>query len=191
MGNFYTNITVHGPTQDKVADALSEMDRTAYVSPTVGGYTIVYDAECDDQDTEIIGRLTADLSRQLECAAIALLNHDDDVLWYQLYKNGELVDEYNSAPDYFEPEAEPSGPAGGDAAKLMQAFGGAADTKELEKVLRISSLDDDGYTFEYERHQALARLLGMPPFGVGRGFNYIHDGELPEGLTEADLRRVG
>lgn len=38
---------------------------------------------------------------------------------------------------------------------------------------------------------ALVRLLGMPSFGVGCGFNYIDDGELPGGLAQADLKRVG
>jgi hypothetical protein len=193
MGNFYTNITLKGPLQDKVAGALAKMDRTAFVSPTVDGYTVIYDAECDDQDPRIISRLTGDLSRRLACPAIAFLNHDDDILWYQLYGNGELIDEYNSAPDYFDFEAkgEPSRPAGGDPDKLVQAFGISADTKALEKVLRTSSLDEDGFVFAYERHQALVGLLGMPPFGVACGFNYVSQGELPEGLTEADLRRVG
>jgi len=190
MGNFYTNITVKGRSQDEVAGALAAMKRTAFVSPTVDGYTVIFDAECEDQDPQVISRLTGDLSRQLGCPAIAFLNHDDDILWYQLYANGKLVDEYNSAPDYFEPAGEPSGPAGGDVAKLMEAFDAAADTKALEKVLRTSSLDEGGFVFAYERHLALVRLLGMPAFGVACGFNYISQGELPEGLTEADLKRV-
>lgn len=191
MGNFYTNITLQGPGQDEVAEALGAMGRSAYVSPTLDGFTVVFDGECESQDNRVLKRLTAELTKRFGCAAIAVINHDDDILWYQLYKNGEPLDEYNSAPDYFEPEGEPSGPSGGDAARLVQAFGVAADAKAVEQVLRTSSLDDDGYTFECERHQALATLLGMPLFGVGGGFNYISEGELPEGLTDKNIRRVG
>jgi hypothetical protein len=50
---------------------------------------------------------------------------------------------------------------------------------------------DSGYVFEHERHADLARLLGLPEIAVATGYGYVDAGELPEGLAEGDLRRVG
>jgi hypothetical protein len=190
MGNFYTNITLQGPTQDEVAEALAAMGRSAYVSPTVDGFTVVFHAECEMQDDRVLRRLTADLTTYLACPGLAVLDHDDDILWYALYTNGELIDEYNSCPDYFELQ-QPPALNGGDPAKLIEAFGVTADADETRRVLRASNEGDDGFVFAFERHEALARLLGLPLFAVACGFRCINQGELPEGLTRANLRRVG
>ena len=103
--------------------------------------------------------------------------------------SAELTDEYDSSPGYFDPTAEPSAPAGGDAQKLCSAFG-ASNIAQVEGVLRKSSFDEGGYTFAVERHADLARVLGIPSFGVGAGFRYVADGALPDGVEEDDLVRV-
>lgn len=187
MGNFYTNYTLKGPSQQEVAAALT--GRSAIVTPAQNGCVVVFDEQSDEQDSAVIAELGAHLSRELGCSVLAVLNHDDDIFWYQLYVNGELADEYDSSPGYFDPEAEPSGPAGGDAEKLCGAFGSNAQA-EVEGILRKSAFDAGGYTFAVERHSDLARALGIPSFGVGAGFGYVSDGELPDGLSEEDLVRA-
>ena len=187
MGNFYTNYTLRGPDQQAVAAALA--GRSALVAPVNNGCVTVFDEQSDEQDQEAIAELASGLSRRFRCPVLAVLNHDDDIFCYQLYLSGELTDEYDSCPDYFDPDAEPSGPVGGDAEKLCSAFGSNL-VAEVEHVLRKSGLDEDGYTFEVERHEELARLLGLPVFGVGAGYNYVSQGELPDGLDEDDLISV-
>ena len=187
MGNFYTNYTLRGPSQQTVAKALA--GRSAIVTPAQDGCVVVFDEQSDEQNQEVIIELAARLSREFGCPVLAVLNHDDDIFWYQLYLSGELVDEYDSSPGYFDPAAEPSAPAGGDAQKLCSAFG-SSNVAEMESVLRKSSFDEGGYTFAVERHTDLARVLGIPSFGVGAGFRYVADGELPDGLEEDDLVRV-
>jgi hypothetical protein len=189
MGSFYTNITLQGPGQDEVAEALGAMGRSAYVSPTLDTFTVVFDGECEMQDDRILRRLTAELTKRFACAALAVINHDDDILWYMLYTNGEQIDEYNSYPDYFEPQ-EPPPSKGGDPASLIEAFGASADADEIERVLRASS-GEDGFLFASERHEALARALGLPLCAVACGFNYIGQDELGEGLTKDNLRLIG
>ncbi|MEP6999866.1 MAG: hypothetical protein ABI969_05275 [bacterium] len=134
--------------------------------------------------------LAALLSAGLECAALAVLNHDDDVLSYTLLERGKVVDEYNSSPAYFD-DAPEAAPSGGDAALLCSAFGVDGHASEVAAVLRIASSDDGGFTFESERHQDLTSLLGIPTIAVGTGYSYLEAGEYPEGLGESDLRRIG
>lgn len=187
MGNFYVNYTVKGPGQQAVAKALT--GRSAIVTPQRDDCVVAFDEQSDNQDSEIIANLACDLSRELRCPVLAVLNHDDDILWYQLYLSGQLADEYDSCPSYFDPDAEPSGPAGGDAQKLCATFG-SSNVAEVERILRKSSFDEDGYTFAVERHADLAQALGLPTFAVGGGYAYVSDGEIPEGLSENDLLRV-
>ena len=52
MGNFYTSFTACGADHDSVVKAMK--GRTAAVSPTMNGYTVVWDAECEKQDQRII-----------------------------------------------------------------------------------------------------------------------------------------
>ncbi len=187
MGNFYTNYTLRGPSPQAVAAALA--GRAALVTPAQNGCVVVFDEKSEEQNPEVIADLVTRLSCELHCPVLAVLNHDDDILWYRLYLSGELGDEYNSSPDYFDSSAEPSGPAGGDARKLCDAFG-TSNVAEVERVLRKSPFDEDGYAFAVERHADLAHALCIPPFGVGAGYRYVTEGELPEGLHERDLIKV-
>ena len=187
MGNFYVNHTLRGPSQQAVAKVLT--GRTAIVSPVQDGCLVVFDERSDDQDSGVIADLAERLSDEFDCPVLAVLNHDDDIFWYQLYTSGELTDEYDSCPGYFDAAAEPSAPAGGDAKKLCRAFG-ASDVAEVERILRKSAFDEEGYVFAIERHGDLARALGIPSFAVGGGYRYIQQGELPEGLNEGNLLKV-
>src|SRR5262249_17129810 len=121
------------------------------------------------------------LSTQLKCHVFVVLNHDDDILWYALYDQGDLVDEYDSSPGYFEMSDEPSPPEGGDARQLCATFGG--DPVAVEKILRTSMLDDSAYVFAVERHQELVTALGISDYAVGTSFESFDNDELPEDLT--------
>jgi hypothetical protein len=190
MGNFYTNVTLHGSDQNSIAEYLTQQNRTAYVSPTVNNCTVVYDEQCEAQDTDILEELASDLSKRFGCPALAVLNHDDDILWYKLFEAGRLTDEYDSCPDYFDAEAEElSMPKGGDAQKLCSVFGSAQNAAEVERVLRAPN--PDAYVFAVERHEELVKALGIPTFSVGCGYNYIEQDELPEDLELDSLKHTG
>jgi len=188
MGNFYVNYTLRGPSPEAVARALA--GRSAIVTPVNEDCVVAFDEESDTQDQQVMIEVATLLSRELHCPVLAVGNHDDDILWYQLYVNGELDDEYNSSPEYFgDAEDEASGPTGGDAGKLCAAFD-SGDAAEVERILRKPG-DEEGYVFEVMRHADLAEALGISAFGVGASFGYITDaGELPEGLEEDDLIKV-
>lgn len=184
MGGFYTNYTLCGPGQKAVARALS--GRKAIVSPESSGCVVAYDQASDDQDQELIAGLASELSGSLHCPVLAVLDHDDDILWYQLYENGELTDEYDSTPGYFDPSAGPSQPAGGDGERLCRAFCGT-DVAAVEAVLRKSSFGEDGYVFAHKRHADLVRALGIPEFAVLKAYASFERGEIPKGFSAQDF----
>jgi hypothetical protein len=187
MGSFYTNLTVRGPAPEAVAAELK--GRSALVSPPMNGSVVVFDEESEKQNPKVLSKLASRLSSRFSCPVLAVLNHDDDVLWFQLHHAGKLLDEYDSYPGFSDGDNSNTQPRGGNARALCDAFG-SSNYAEVERVLRKTSLDDDGYTFAVERHDELARALNLPSFGVGAGFNYIEEGELPDGLDLTDLLRV-
>ena len=181
MGNFYVNYTLRGPSQQDVAAAL--VGRRARVTPEHNGCVVVFDEESDSQNPAAIVALAAKLSAGLGCPLLAVLNHDDDILWYQLYVQGKLVDEYDSTPGYFDIREAPSAPEGGDAGRLSETFGG--DATAVEAVLRGS------YVFAFGRHAALADALGISDYGVGTSFQSFDFDELPDGLAAEDVLETG
>jgi hypothetical protein len=111
-----------------------------------------------------------------------LLNHDDDILYFELYVNGEKTDEYNSNPAYFGEDA-PDEPTGGNAARLAAAFG-TTDVAAIESALRKPD-----YIFATDRHRDLAAALGLPEFSVGIGFTYAEAGDPPPWVAEGTYIR--
>jgi hypothetical protein len=188
VGSFYTNVTLRTADQKRVVDALRAARRQAIVSPPANSCTVVFDRESEDQDIDVLNELASSLSGRLGCPALAVLNHDDDVLIYTLHERGELVDDYNSSPAYFTdgPGAEPEG---GDAERLCHAFGADGKREDVERVLR-APWGADGFTFELERHEALVSALGLPAMAVATGYNYLDQGEFPEGATSSDYVRI-
>jgi hypothetical protein len=177
MGAFYVNYTVKGADRKSIIKALS--GRSAFVSPERNGYTVVFDKESDSQNQNVIAKLAAQLSASLHCSVLTVLNHDSDILWYQLYESGTLTDQYNSTPDYWLPKSEPALPDGGDTRRLCAAFE-CSDVAEVERTLRVSWKE---YPDATDRHAHLVRVLGLPSFAVGYGFAAITRGYLPDGMS--------
>jgi hypothetical protein len=183
MGAFYVNYTIRGADQEAVKDVLA--GRKAFVLPIQNGCIVVSDKTSDDQDQDEIARLATQLSATLRSTVLAVLNHDDDILWFQLYEGGDLVDEYDSAPDYFDFSArdEIAPPKGGDAKKLCAAFH-CQEVSTIEDVLRKD------YVFATERHKDLINLLHLSPYAVGYGYRDLAAGHRPDGLSAESVTRL-
>ncbi|WP_406698389.1 hypothetical protein V5E97_05955 [Singulisphaera sp. Ch08] len=82
MGLFYSNFTLYGPDHRQVVDAVRCLRRSAYVSPTMNGFTTVYDRESERQHFDVIEGMGRQLSLDLECPVMGVILHDDDVLFY-------------------------------------------------------------------------------------------------------------
>lgn len=204
MGNHYTNVTVKGPDQKAIVEYLRAEGLRAWVSPTVGGCTVVFDRnmmeaawdeEMGDDDHGPL-EVGPRLSLAFSCPSLEVMVADDDVLSVQLCRDGRVVGDYVSNPGYGQESV--GAPEGGDARELCEAFGagdGAID--RVEVILREPGVgaDDspsaDGYVFETDRHGDLVRALGLPDWAVGTGYNYIQQGEPPDGFDPATWVHVG
>jgi hypothetical protein len=164
MGNCYVNMATKGPSQIEVSAALTQRRRKAFVCPTSDGFTVFCNEQAETQDPHVIDELARTVSGDLACPLVAVLNHDDDILWLSLYEKGELLDQYDSFPTYFEDAFSP--PKGGDASKFRRILAAGANESTIEGILRKPH-NDEGYIFEIERHADLASALGMPAFSVG------------------------
>lgn len=187
MGSFYGNVTLRGPQQPAVTAYLEREGRAAYVSPTVGQATVVYDGAEGD------AALAAALSRVFTCPALAVRVHDSDILQYTLYDAGARTDAYDSWPGYFDEDADddaPVVPSGGDPRRLCAAFAAAGAVDAVAAILQATA-DDDRYVLADDRHGDLCRALGLPAIAVGLGYRSLDRGELPPGLARTALRKTG
>lgn len=178
MGNFYTNFTLYNVTQGEALEALSAY--RAIVSPEHGRSVVVYEESTCRQDLTRITKLATYLSTALACPVLAMLNHDDSILYFELFRAGIQIDKYDSCLEYFG-NSEVEGPTGGDATKLCAAFG-AEHTQKVEKILRRKR-----YVFAYERHRDLVNALGLPACAVGYSYDSFTRGG-PYGLDASDFK---
>jgi hypothetical protein len=187
MGKFYTNLTTRGPSQAHITGLLRSLNRNAFLTPTTNDFTVIWDREWENQDTDLLASLALTLSTHLECPALATLNHDDDVLWYQLFNTGKLLDAYISASDWWEDPSEPA--PHGNSEIVCKFMGAPGDSARVKKILGRST-GALGYLFAIRRHKDLLEALGQPLFAAGLGFTYITKGDLTAGLCSAQLLLV-
>jgi WD40 repeat protein len=156
MGGFYGSIQVR--TTDRAAvKAAAEAVATArkircLIGPEMNGWVGVY-PEGSGQD----GTVGQQLAERVGGYAIHLLVHDDDILAYWLWSDGQLLDRYHSSPGYFgEENRAGEEPLVGDPKQFAFVLDVAAQTKLAKLIDR-----DAKEVFEVERLRRLARLLGI------------------------------
>lgn len=166
---------------------LDGINRRTMVSPTINDLTIVYDEESEAQKLGVLRNLTSQLSTHFQCPALAVLNHDDDVLWYDLFDSGTLLDSYNSTPQFFDEEAD-SKPTGGDAALLCRLFQVPNSATRISEILAKPQQE---YIFARDRHRDIATALNLPPLLIDTGFHYLETGKFDPELEEIEFVLTG
>ena len=156
MGGFYGSTQLRTTDRPRVlaaAEAVArELNIKCLVGPALNGWVGVF-PERHGQDHTVGERLAAAVGGH----ALHLLVHDDDVLAYWLWHDGQLVDRYWSAPGYFGDEnAAEEEPLVGDPERfafLLDAPGRATFAKLVDRRSEA--------TFEIERLRKLGRLLAI------------------------------
>lgn len=178
MGSFYCNVTLLGADLDEV--------RAIAPSPAFlvsdGGAVVVF-AEVDDEGAPQSGQR---LSSALNCVAVSIGVHDDDILMVEIHDRGSSLIS-GAVPDpaeYFGvdletfAEMEPAGSADG-AAMAASGSGGTVDAEAIVRALgrgdtgAVRAALGDDFVFATERHEVLAKALGLPLVAVGWGYRYL------------------
>lgn len=190
MGAFIVNFQLRSDSLPAVQSAMSKLVTTsAYVSPPKNGWITVYDAASDSQDDALIRRIGEGLSRAAKTDVFCFMVHDSDIASYWLYQCGRLVDQFNSAPDYFGDVSEEIREAGrGNTDVLIPLCVPGTTREQIETVIH----PEEGFpAFAENILVSLADLLGVDERRISLGFEYFEqDGESI--LDDAsEFKRVG
>ncbi len=178
MGIFYVNFSVKSCEPQQIELVLHEAGRKAIVTPAQAGYVVVYDEEAENQSLQVILQVGNLLSKSTNAIVLAVLNHDDRILRYWLFKQGVVVDAYDSRPDYFkkffaglnEDEDEDelkttNSDQISNPQQLQLQLKPKADLPKIKKILKAK------YPTETDRHRAFAQALGLPDASIGIGYD--------------------
>lgn len=193
MGSFFVNFHVRSKDDDAVREAASVSGAVQFhVAPPRRGWVSVYEQRASTQDDKAIVRLATELSSRLQTACIAFLVHDSDIACYWLMDRGEMRDEYNSDPGYFEQpitaaeqervDAESEHVRGKPEVFLEYCQPGVT-RDEVEAALRSEDV------FAEDIIQQLAGFLGIGPERALRDFKDAADlGDEDDEAAEPTMR---
>jgi hypothetical protein len=108
---------------------------------------------------------------------IAFTVHDSDVFWYWLFDNGAIVDNYDSAPNYFEDGSKT--PSGGNAEALKPYCLDVATREQIDTILHPRP--EDMATFAEDIACNLAKIMGISTECARASFGYIMQGDIDTG----------
>ena len=176
MGSFFVNYQVRETKTAKIIKTLQNLiESRAYVSSFKQGWVSVYDEFSDQQNEQELHRLAKDLSDHLATDVLAFLVHDSDILIYLIYKQGKLVDEYNSRPDYWEKVSSTTrNRLKGKPEALLPYCKLGTSSQEIVDILNKK------YTFEEDKLIELAALLNIDQERICLDFASIEQGILEE-----------
>lgn len=182
MGFFITNYHVRTESLAAVREGLAGLVKArAYVSPPKDGWVTIYDEGSDRQSGKVIRRFASGLSKNLSAAVIACLVHDSDFLAYWLFDRGELLDEFNSAPDFFAPtDPETRGRLQGNPEALLPLCPPGTTREQILSVLHPAGGPP---LLAEDMLMDLASLLGIDAARMNLGFGYFNseaDTTLPD-----------
>jgi tetratricopeptide (TPR) repeat protein len=175
MGAFFDSIHVRSDNagmlllQKALEQIAREEDLKFLMGPALNGWTCVFPSEIGVKEP-----ISARIAALVPDDIFQLMVHDDDVFFYWFYRDGRLVDRYNSNPDYFEAATED---------ELKEAMGRPElfkdllpEAKSLSKLKKL--LTADRFTFESERMRDFVELLGLS--NALTSYDYLQEKEIDE-----------
>lgn len=183
MGGFYGSVQFRATDRALVMPAIEAVARARgarfLVGPPLDGWVGAYPSD-GGQDESLAHELVSQWPGELLYLAV----HDDDILLYRYFREGSLVDAYWSAPGYFDEgdRDEQEAQAGHPERYAHLVRGG------LDEVRAVLARDGDVPTFEVERLESFAALLGIR--NAVTSYEYLDDGELDDIVGFAEFVRV-
>jgi len=181
MGSFIVNLHVRDANPDAVRTAMVTLGGKHHVTDSVAHWVSVYEQRMSKQDEGWIRSLSQHLSNQLAAPVVALMVHDSDIFCYWLFDRGNLLDQFNSWPQYFGGGGRR--PSGGDPTALLPYCRPQTTRASLEATLTEEPI------FAEDQLGKLADALGIPPRHAHGDFHHLD--ELREPKNGVGEKRFG
>src|ERR1035438_8858172 len=177
MGEFFYAIYTPGTDAQmlprQLADAARELNCCFLVAPEIQGWTAIYSSRGQD------GKVAKALHKLLKTEVLYTLVHDGDIFCYDYFRDGKLVDEYNSRPDYFaRVSAKKRRSLAGKPELLLPLLRDPSDVGELESILRSEPKDDPFHASS--QLMQFGDLLGLP--NCATSYDYLMGDEEDEAI---------
>jgi tetratricopeptide (TPR) repeat protein len=177
MGAFFESIHIRTEKIEEVQPALRRIAKDTggkfFISPALNGWIGVFFSEIIERDRVLTG-----IAERLPNDIFHVNVHDDDIFTYAFYRGGQLIDQYNSCPDYFGEVSDEEKAAGQGHPELFQdLLGGRNSLSQLKTLLTAKK-----FTFESERVAEFARLLGLS--NVQASYDLLRAGDQREDEIE-------
>jgi len=172
VGSHFGSIHVRSVDQGAIVAVLEDLVRNTsmqfLVAPPRNAWVWIYPSMYGQDTSE-----SAALAAALADPVLHLIVHDSDVFAYEFRRGGELLDEYSSKPDYFEPASDERWQATAGKPQVLAAIVGAEIAPRIASVLKRSS---EGSLFDAEaRIKQLADLLGIA--NADTSYEYLLENE--------------
>ena len=169
MGAFYGSIHVRTENSDAVRKALDQVAKEAggnfLLGPAFNGWTSVFPSDSGQSD-----RISLEIAKLVPNDIFHLIVHDDDIFAYYFYRDGRLIDQYNSCPDYFNEVSEEEKQRCQGRPELFQDL--LPEPESLGRLKTLLAADKEEYTFESERMAKFVELLGLS--NALSSYEYLH-----------------
>jgi hypothetical protein len=183
MGAFFGSVYTRGVDPATVQSVLAKVAKRLgccfLMAPEIDGWIGIYPS--NDQDATVARHI----HQHLKADVLQVILHDSDVFCYQYHRDGKLVDEFNSRPDYFEEAtARKRQTLRSKPETLATLLRHPDDLDRLRELLRPEDPEDlsDGDAIL----EGFAKLLGLP--GCNTSYGYLmqeaDDGEEMERRDE-------
>lgn len=182
MGAHYLSVQIKSDDRNAVLVLVEDMARAQngrlLVAPALNGWIGLYPNDALSGEG-----FAAEVSKKLGASVIALMVHDSDVFIYNLYQQGQLIDEYSSSPDYFEKVSQAERERLKGKPEVFQRLLGSAETVTALRAL-LSSKEDEKFVFAENRLEKFAELLSIR--NTLSSYDYLTNGEWSgiEGRTQ-------
>jgi ankyrin repeat protein len=173
MGASFTNCHVRTSDVPACVKVVAELARTrALLTDCKKGWITVYDETSESQDLTEVTRIAKGLSRKLGADVFTFLLHDSDVFIYQAYRNGKLIDQFSSRPDYFDDVSKAERKKwAGDFKKLRPLLPAGVSIERFREVLEKRP------AFQEQLVSTFARLMGIDAVRATVGFHYARENQ--------------
>jgi predicted RNA-binding protein Jag len=172
MGAFYGSILVRTEKSDEVQKAFDEVAKATdckfLMGPVVNGWISGFPNNSGQNE-----KTSVEIAKRLPNDIFHLIVHDDDIFAYFFFRKGQLVDQYDSCPDYFKKVSLEEKQRWKGRPELFQDL--LTKSGSLNKLKTLLAANKEKYSFEQERMREFVELLGLPN-ALG-SYEYLDSGE--------------